>query len=471
MKLDAWQFHDFRSSLAEGGWWWPAGKPELSIPGTLSGPGDNGLYYLEVVVDERQWPETANDVDARSFVIHGTTHDGVDVTLLEILPIGHSLRIPGSTQWKCAVPIVVAGLHVRDGTEPCGDCCTTSYYGLEDWFVDRGLRINLTPPEDAQFDFDYGIAFCVGGTQLNGTLESDFWICAQQGVAASLTLHRQLSFRPIGGVSVRDAMRISMQLAEWLTLLVGETMSPKSTWVRTKDRVGVILWESPFEKRFGGKHHQMMFSLPMLLPQSLRPAVYAPLPIVCTVLVNYLRLKQQYREVLDIVLALVNRPDYYVEVKFTAAMQALEAYCRRSGLAGPVIANEIYRSVRRQLDNAYRKTAPAPLKGMLKKQLRYANRPTLGMQIDQLLAHLDPALVSAIAPNGAQTFRNAVVRARNLLAHPGSGEEAADGLLSNFNAVLALLYILMLRELGFSAPAILVALRRSHRWRNTIPAL
>src|SRR5262249_6416910 len=149
----------------------------------------------------------------------------------------------------------------------------------------------------------------------------------------------------------------------------------------------------------------------------------------------YLRIKRDYREVLDIFLALMNRPDYYVEVKFTAAMQALEAYCRRAGFAEPLISPHVYRGVRKHLETSIKAHVPKPLKAVMIKQIRYANRPTLGMQIDRLFMRLDPEVVSAIAPRGAHKFREEIVDARNHLAHQGSGTRPSGELYKSLNGV------------------------------------
>jgi hypothetical protein len=176
----------------------------------------------------------------------------------------------------------------------------------------------------------------------------------------------------------------------------------------------------------------------------------------------------KHKEILSIPLSLYTGHIYEksinIDTQFLFMTQAIETLHRRSKTRKlHLVPPKKYKTYYQQIITSLPNTLPETLKEKIVNTLQYANEPSLGTRLKELLKELEQETVTAITPKVSK-FVSSVVTARNYKTHysPESELKALRDkeLIPIIQKLKILLLILLGKELGLSEKQILSAVRR-----------
>jgi hypothetical protein len=452
-----------------GHFWLPC-TPHEKVAGVLH--HSNGQIHLTLLGQLGPPQEIFKPQSFTPDVVLGQSYKGTLVTLLKCRQSFSERSLTHDTgQSQLVVSILLVGVHRGDEADPEFHGITGSFSNLEEWVGHNPFTTNYRKSE-ATGGFtghttEYApldtISFTVPAIAAEVALSARF------GNGGSSPFHGWQG-RHIATLAIKPKRpeRLSVLLGRLhdignlLSLLIGEEATPLRTALS-----GDVL---PVEGGSFREDHPLFITGRF----SLQDTKVHPHEM----LLGYPRLRTLFPEIVEswfskkdvldpsasLLLGVLATPHMFLDFRFLALMQAVEAFCRRC-CAGKYMPDQAYAEVLVTLCKAIPEKVPRDLKNSLVEgKLKYGNEYSLRKRLRDLLKTLAPDTLALVTESDGE-FAKWVVNIRNDLTHlsPDSAQSAytSRDLLKAYFQLRVLLTIVLLKHLGIPEEMIRDAYRTS----------
>jgi len=457
------------SDIEHRGEWWLPENPEKRFYGTLTFNQASGAV-LEL--DGAFTDDPDNSELFNPHIVNGTSSTGIDITLCNCLGKGLSVYWGGQSISKLHAHDVYIGVHFKKEDEIKFRSVRVIYSQLDTWLGISGFKtkrrktkrgkdeivIRYTLPESVT-------AFISNELQLSIDYGSSFSPYAWR--EADLKQSCGATFLPVEKLAFEEYRDIIRQFQNFLSLATTTYVypmriegTPDIDFYKDSDKVtvGNYTYAQPVEILYqlarSPQTDRMSYSTDYLFTFksiSNRFGKY---------LQSWFGKYELLKPVHQLYFGTLYNPTMYLDQKFLAFIQALEAYHRRT-IGNCELPNEKHKErIKQILDSVTTKYME-----WLKAKLDYSNEPSLRKRLKELLKS-NEALTSQLTSSGKQ-FINDVCNTRNYLIHydleledkAAKGEE-----LHNLTQKLkVLIEACFLKQLGFNSQKVTKILSNYYR--------
>lgn len=460
-----------RDSFELDGQWWLPGERGRAVPGTLA--------YSSTRIDLNLFgslaSETLNDLGkvssdfSRYPCIHGVTHEGQKVTVLDSVVTQQQHNLSNATSTVLSGIYLLIGEHIESRDALKLGSVSVAYSWL-DWFTNNqpftieheesdgdvtsaAAKYAAPPKLDVSFEYE-GEPTCV-------SLETNL---AYQDSRSEITLtaQRHFRFRPATAKSLDWYIKAIWRMSYLLTILTDEAVCP--TWLRYsqdgESSNGWLLYRSIEEPASSGTES----GVPLLLH-------------LAHVIDDFDSIVQKWYSASDILTSAIHRfmaahrdSSGNPEVRILMLTQSVEAFSRAT-TSSEYMGSDEYASVISALTSAIPDSVSGGHRTSLKNRIKFGNEHSLRKRITGLLNSLAQESSEAVC-RSKNDFVCGVVDTRNYLTH--YTDELRPSALTGVDLswacekLLILLRILLLREIGVEEGLVVRRIKEHHRLMQRI---
>ena len=442
-----------------GEWWLPS-NPSTCLAGTLTFSQDMGAI-LELDGSFTREPEESELFNPP--IVNGVSNTGTDITLCHCLGKRLTIYSGGRTTSKVYAHNLFVGVHFKDEDDIKFRHMIVYYSHLDGWLGISGFK---TREEGKEIIIKYkepdSIRAFISSTV---ALSLDFGHSYSPYMLTEATLKQSVhvTLLPVENMAFTEYKELIHQFQNFLSLATTEYVYP--TFI-----AGLAEIDS-YKKTMGNHIGYPFVNVFYQLARS--PQKYAetssPDPLFTfkaisnefeQYLQNWFEKQELLKPVHQLYFGTLYNPAMYLDQRFMAYVQALEAYHRRTTDNFELSEEEHEERIKQILDSV-----SPHYKAWLRAKLEYSNEPSLRKRLKELI-EANRALPSGLARDGKDLI-NKVCTTRNYLIHYDSkleGEVAKGEELYNLTQKLkVLLEACFLRELGFSSKTARTLLSNRYR--------
>jgi hypothetical protein len=410
------------SELSKGGYWWipEADSDADRLGGTLEFSKEDGgeLRLLGTFADLKSFFPS---VDAQYSIVHGSTTDGKDITLVDCMETHSQFGSAGVPKQTLSPRFVVVGHHLDDFNDLLFQRASIRFSNLEDWLERTGIETVSPSPRGESYRQSYVRPTAPAIRIPGGTLRFSFGWSARETRfrSAAMEEHSALHVSLAKGFNVSELLRRFVSPMQNLlticTLEPSDVVELKLELGKSKEhRIWLdVYYQSVVE---APRREKPLLRFDMLVSAKELGRNLPP------VLRNWLTSSEELSSVMSLYFAVMSGRWMFLESRFLNLAQAAEVLHRLT-YPNRILSAAAHKERR----DAVLENTPDEHRPWLREVLNFSNEPRLTRRLQTLAG--ESARVLDWDEERQESFVKMVRDTRHYLTHydPKGAKKAAKG--------------------------------------------